>query len=74
MSRSESSFGRRTGFAVREKRYEEGFAVVGLPGKWCVDVARPPSESSWVINWDIVLGAGRERLDIIAGRLTEDVV
>jgi hypothetical protein len=37
----------------------------------CVEVARPPSEASWVMNWETEVG--RDGWESVRGRTTEGV-
>lgn len=67
-----SSLGSEIGFALGPKiRWfcGEGLLTVLNARRW-VDVARPPSEVSWVMSCEIVLG--REGSERVRGRLSED--
>jgi hypothetical protein len=45
----------------------EGVEVPVLTARRCVEVARPPSEASWVRNWETEFG--RDGREIVRGRL-----
>jgi hypothetical protein len=68
-----SNLGRLIGFARGPKMWEgpEGVEVPVLIARRCVEVARPPSEASWVRNWETEFG--RDGREVVRGRLIDGV-